>query len=610
MKNKFVVTEGHPFFEYRVRIFRIVFFILPLLCMLLVESMARSSANEALLWVFSRFAAALYNYVIYLAVFGLLISMINRLSVAAPIYTAIMLVFGYANHYKFGNLGFYVNPYDLLNQTNLGEAGNLFINYIPRHAIVLFFVGLVAAILIFVLLQNKHRLNIKQRFFLCLGSMVVVAIGCFTFSIQDTFMNNALNLTEFMAFAPQLDFEDNGMLATFMGYITLDDRTQLEPDGYGSNTIGLIEQQLFEMEHQDTNSTQPDKVIIILSEALIDPTRLQNLYMSTDPIPDMREDMIGTAISPAVGGSTSNGEFEVLTGFSMYPIPDGTITYTRLYRSLPSVATYFKDMGYQAIAIHTNPKGWYRRSEVFPLLGFDDFISSESMVNAEIKGSFISDMEMTRQIINYTDNDEKQFVFAITMENHGTYYLPKQVDGGEPPDIEVHSDILSDVENEQILYYVQGCYDNNEMYAALKRHYEDSGQKVIIAMFGDHIPRVGEDVLVKLGYYTGLEDLNSRNVPLMLWSNYLNKPQPLDTPISLNYLVPTIIEYAGLPRSAFMNYLCEMKKSLPVITAWWADLEYNDLPASQSLLDDYLMLEYDALYGERYANKIYDVDQK
>ena len=62
-------------------------------------------------------------------------------------------------------------------------------------------------------------------------------------------------------------------------------------------------------------------VVVVLSEALSDPTLVPGVGLDEDPIPFTRRLMAtttsGAMLSPQVGGGTANMEFEALTGLSL-----------------------------------------------------------------------------------------------------------------------------------------------------------------------------------------------------------------------------------------------------------------------------------------------------
>ncbi len=87
----------------------------------------------------------------------------------------------------------------------------------------------------------------------------------------------------------------------------------------------------------------------------------------------------GTMLAQKFGGGTADMEFEALTGMSMGQFaPQVSIAYQMVvpnYDSFPSAVQLFEDRGHGALAIHPFTTGLYRRESVYPIFGFDDFIS-------------------------------------------------------------------------------------------------------------------------------------------------------------------------------------------------------------------------------------------
>ena len=124
-------------------------------------------------------------------------------------------------------------------------------------------------------------------------------------------------------------------------------------------------------------------MVVVLSESFGDPTEFKGIHLTADPIPFthrvMERTPSGTMLAQKFGGGTANMEFEVLTGMSMSEFaPQLAIAYQMLvpaYASFPSAVERFEHLGHDAIAIHPFTTQMYRRASVYPLLGFDEFIS-------------------------------------------------------------------------------------------------------------------------------------------------------------------------------------------------------------------------------------------
>ena len=167
---------------------------------------------------------------------------------------------------------------------------------------------------------------------------------------------------------------------------------------------------------------KPD-VIMLMSESFWDPTRLSNVKLSPDPLPNIRAAQSGHVFSPEFGGMTANVEFEALTGFSNAFLPYGSIPYQQYVRhQVPSLATFFRGEGYAARAIHPFEGWFWNRNEVYKDFGFEEFRTEETLPAMDKRGLFASDDSMMKEIMREGDAmDRPFFFFGVTLQEHGPY---------------------------------------------------------------------------------------------------------------------------------------------------------------------------------------------
>ena len=83
-------------------------------------------------------------------------------------------------------------------------------------------------------------------------------------------------------------------------------------------------------------------------------------------------------ISPVYGGGTPNAEFEMLTTLPALGVLNGVIyqEYGELLsETTNTLVTLLRNRGYQTLAFHNSTKEFWRRMEVLPKLGFNQFYS-------------------------------------------------------------------------------------------------------------------------------------------------------------------------------------------------------------------------------------------
>ena len=171
---------------------------------------------------------------------------------------------------------------------------------------------------------------------------------------------------------------------------------------------------------------QPPDILIVQSESLFDPARLNDVEPGrflTEFRKLAKSSRSGELHVPTFGGGTIRTEFELLTGAPLSSL--GGIQYPWLElrdARFPSLASILARNGYTATAIHPNGAAFWNRNRVFPELGFQKFIDVAAFKKEDIVGLFTSDAALTDHVIaELKDDGPPQFLFAITMENHGPF---------------------------------------------------------------------------------------------------------------------------------------------------------------------------------------------
>ena len=218
-----------------------------------------------------------------------------------------------------------------------------------------------------------------------------------------------------------------------------------------------------------------------------------------------------------LGGGTANMEYELLTGLSLADYqPQLNTPYQQLvpkYSSFPSAVGYFKNLGYEALAIHPYLPEFYHRNEVYPIFGFDRFITDHDMSvrKKEPKGSFISDESAFDETLSQLEDSSKPvFLNLVTMQNH--YPWDDQFDKRWPV-----SGVSGDTKA-QLGGYATGI---NYTDKALRKFLADltaSAEKTVVVFYGDDLPVFWPDSI-----YQQNGDTVMRTTPFFIWSNFRTK---------------------------------------------------------------------------------------
>ena len=179
----------------------------------------------------------------------------------------------------------------------------------------------------------------------------------------------------------------------------------------------------------ETGESRPN-ILFLQLESFFDPTLVNYLNVSEDPIPNFRKLMeeysSGYYKVPSVGAGTANTEFESITGMSMHYFGPGEYPYKGILETetCESAAYVLKELGYGTHAIHNNEANFYGRRRVFANLGFDTFTSSEYMSEQDDTNpnDWIRDRNLTKYILQAMESTEgPDYVYTISVQGHGDY---------------------------------------------------------------------------------------------------------------------------------------------------------------------------------------------
>ncbi|MCI8465508.1 MAG: LTA synthase family protein [Lachnospiraceae bacterium] len=487
-------------------------------------------------------------------------------------------------------------------------------------------VGILAAYLILALFCLKVNIPLKKRWRIrAAGSgLTVLCSVLYVLCLQNDSIMNALDVYE-MPFTQDYTYEQNGFFVSFLvntKYLKVE-----KPDGYspekadallseadksGDGSVLASNGEISRTMASSPGGEKPN-IIVIMNEAYSDLSVIGDFKTSEDYMPFFRslygsENTISGNVHVSVlGGNTANTEFEFLTGDTMAFLPTGSIPYQQfLSDELPALPQILKDYGYTTTALHPyNSNGW-RREEVYPLLGFDEFLYNGTFTYKKRLRSYITDESAFKEVIRAYEEKKQEgpfFSFLVTMQNHGGY--AKEWDDFERT---ITVDGREDDKLSRINAYLTLLKTTDDAFKDLISYYENVDEKTIILMFGDHQPHMETKFLEELygKDYDSLapEEMALRyQTPFVLWANYdIDEAEHVE--LSANYLNTLLMDVAGLEKTPYQNYLSGLREQLPIITAnFCIDADGNfysadDFDQKKEALDDYEIIQYNHLFDK------------
>ena len=234
----------------------------------------------------------------------------------------------------------------------------------------------------------------------------------------------------------------------------------------------------------------------------------------------------GSLAVSVLGGGTCNTEFEFLTGNSLGFIGGNKYPYTLYdFTGVASLPRQFKEMGYTTTAMHPqNPENW-SRSTVYQEMGFDEFLSDADFSGQEGAWGLhagLSDASTYDRIIQLLNEDpDPQFIFDVTMQNHGGY---DAIDIPEDYLVPGATDALAEdaALQTQATEYLGLINASDQALEGFLAQLAQLDRKVAVVFFGDHQP--GFTGTINDMIFPGEDELthNTRlyKTTYFMWTNY------------------------------------------------------------------------------------------
>jgi lipoteichoic acid synthase len=126
-----------------------------------------------------------------------------------------------------------------------------------------------------------------------------------------------------------------------------------------------------------------------------------------------------------IEGNSSDAEF--LTQTSLFPLKTGSVFFQYPQNTYHSIGEALKEKGYSTSAVHADEKTFWNRHNMYPSLGFDDFITIEDFPQDEIVGMGVGDKTMFAEMGKRFVNSRAPFYsFIVTLSNHMPYDLTEE----------------------------------------------------------------------------------------------------------------------------------------------------------------------------------------
>ncbi len=540
----------------------------------------------------------------------------GKISISMGVVSAVLLILHLINAFKlhFRNEPFY--PWDITlaaEATNILSTISLSVSRSMMAAMVYIALALVIALVMDLLVLRKNKPGRGVR----LAAFAIVSVYfcvCFTNWFSKDYIRE--NAGPVRPYNQKASYLESGFIYAFAAnyyHARVD-----APENYSQSQMEALTGG-----YEAQTGTVTPNVIIVMSEAFADIWNADNLTFEEALAPTYtalaEQYLSGNCLTSEFGGNTANCEFEVLTGFSTYLLPNGTVPYmSYLNQQTDSYVSFLNSQDYYTLALHPYQRSFFSREKAYELLGFDDYYSEEHFVDVERLRAFkfVSDDAVADRIIAEFEQNQKTdrgfFCHTVTMLNHTSYYAS---DWAEELQVGMEANCeLSQAEYDSIRSYATGLQYADAMLAKLVDYFSQVDEPTVILFFGDHQPSLGSpgyELMQRIGYvrdYTTAEGIAAlQSTPYLIWNNFEDTPTHVKTDLSMFQLLPYMTRMLDLDRPGFHSYMdalfAEVRAATRTIRV---DAEGN--PAftlndhAQQTFEDYLTVVYDNLLGKQYSS--------
>lgn len=443
---------------------------------------------------------------------------------------------------------------------------------VPQILLILVCSALCIAGLVFLFIRARRRRVYWKRALLSLGCVVLgmvflLAVGfvCGRMSVEFSNLSDA--------------YDSYGFGYCFL--LSVVDRGVDKPESYSEQAVQSILDTVPPASDSDETGDSGPNVIFVQLESFFDVNTLAGVTYSEEPLPNLRRLAAmypsGQLEVPVIGAGTVNSEFEVLTGMRVKDFGAAEYPYKSILsdKTCETIAYDLLASGYRTHAIHNHQGSFYARNEVYTHLGFQDFTSIEYFRNPEYNSrEWAKDSLLTDEIMSLmAGTEERDFVFAVSVQAHGKYptdYVP------EEGDIYVTGGVDDPDSLSKLNYYISQLHEVDAFIGALYRAVMESDEETVLVFYGDHLPSLAKDAALN-------PTAPDYETPYLIIANYeLDMTGASQGQLYAYQLFPLVMQLIG-NREGIINRFHAARKD------------------TEGYLDDLETLEYDILYGKRYA---------
>lgn len=475
--------------------------------------------------------------------FSVLIWLLTARTLASFVLTVVLFdALFFANQLKLANIGQALMAVDFITALNVSGHGALVSNYFSSawHPGILVALLIVSILLLFI---EKPAFQIKPHWRIL---MVIVLLAGLRSPLASHTLNGIYKPgKDWQAWDPRKNLNNYGLL-----YSLVHDASKFASGNraFDEDRLEVILQENPGRRYGSGDDLQDvENIVVILSESFFDTADMNGVSSGQYDLPAYKalqqKSLTGKMTVPAYGGVTLRTEFELLTGIELDLFPVHRYPLISLVvEPINSIAWEYQSGGYSTTGMHPNVGSFWNRDNAYPYLGFERFLDFKEFKRSKRSGYYVSDDAVTGKLKKEITDGDKQFFFAISMENHGPWKT------GRP---NLDEDIVNSIatpqalEGESAVALQQYVYHQQLAESALLDLVEDLDSREsrsIVLFFGDHLPGM-EQTFNDLEFKNGLSRYKQAT-PFLIYDTHrdLSALQRIDSVIDVSLLGSILLD--------------------------------------------------------------------
>jgi len=483
------------------------------------------------------------------------------------------------------------------------KAYNIKLGIIPIVIIIIF----IITILFSLYLKTQEKAIKRNRKMLTVLSFTIFICGGYL--LFGFYSKNPIKPQKTIGWSWEEAYGKYGYVACIVEDFFAKSNVINKPDDYRITDVESVYNRYLDEDNMHKKVKDYPDIIFIVNESFYDLKNLVDFETDMDylkNINNMDNLISGYAVAPSQGGGTNSSEYELLTSNSLYLMQSNVAPFNVInLKEATSIVSHLKFLGYNTLGTHTEPGINYNRIVGYNDLGFEIIKFAEEYENLEYYYSrwFETDSSVYKNVEKWYEEmgEAPRFLYLLTIQNHGNWDL-----NNAECDM-VHVTKSEFEKTDSINEYLTSIALSDQAFFELTEYFNGVRRPVIVCMVGDHCPSFANEIIDDS---LDVEERNRklRETPLYIWANFKIDKKEIGS-ISMPFVMPVLLDIAGVPLSGYYRYLLDISKEVPIITSYgkYYDFNYqcffnNDGPYSD-MVNEYFKVEYSNIEDNIHKNK-------